>query len=559
MTASEQAGQETGSAAPATTREKATPRPSQDAATLMGKMFAYPDTLLEFNEAAYLASFPDVQVGIDAGRFASAWAHWCSHGAAEDRLSHQGYRSRFGLAPGKGPSHSSGAHADAAFTDGVGHVLVVGWADDSQDELASVSVGSRPGFNGFGMARFRRPDVEESREVLPGDYGFVALLRTEVALAAGTTPKLLLRRKSGALTRSDCKLRPLSSAQVLERTLDHIGRGPTLAPYFANGFAAFDTGLGDTLVALSRRVTAGLVAAPIVMRHGPALRAPRASVIVCLYGRPEWLIVQNALFAATAGGAEVEYIYVCNSPELAERLDKELRISAVAYGLDQRVVLLGGNAGFAAACNVGASMARSDRLIFANPDLFPRESDWLERHEEILRGFPAAATKLFGGLLFYDDGAIMHAGMYLETDHAVVRETLRPMLRVEHHGKGFPAGSAAMARPRPVTAVSGALISVERAWFEALDGFSADYTYGHYEDADFCLRSLARGVPAWLHDWRFWHLEGKGGGSPPAAQGASLLNRWHFTRRWHAAVAAGLEGRHPDLSAGAPADAEAAA
>ena len=274
-------------------------------------------------------------------------------------------------------------------------------------------------------------------------------------------------------------------------------------------------------------------------------------MIVCLYGKPDWLPIQSALFAATEGAEAVEFIYVCNSPELAERLDKELRIAALTYGLDQQVVLLGGNAGFAAACNIGAARARSDRLIFANPDLFPCEEDWLARHRAILAAWPAEATRLFGGLLHYDDGSLMHAGMYVETDlfpsrdGVVSRDGLVPILRVEHYGKGFPAASPRFSRPRPVPAVSGALMCLDREWFETLGGFSTDYVYGHYEDADLCLRSLMRGVAPWVHGLRFWHLEGKGGAGAPGGQAAAALNRWRFTRTWKDVVAAGLGGPRP--------------
>ena len=41
--------------------------------------------------------------------------------------------------------------------------------------------------------------------------------------------------------------------------------------------------------------------------------------------------------------------------------------------------------------------------------------------------------------------------------------------------------------------------------------------FGHYEDADLCLKSLHAGAPAWLHDQRMWHLEGKG--AQPAGAG----------------------------------------
>jgi hypothetical protein len=86
---------------------------------------------------------------------------------------------------------------------------------------------------------------------------------------------------------------------------------------------------------------------------------------------------------------------------------------------------------------------------------------------------------------------------------------------------------------------------VERAWFEKLGGFTEDYVFGHYEDADLCLKSLQAGEPAWVHDLRMWHLEGKGSHKMPQHVGGSLLNRWLFSRRWETTIVPEIVGRMP--------------
>ena len=75
--------------------------------------------------------------------------------------------------------------------------------------------------------------------------------------------------------------------------------------------------------------------------------------------------------------------------------------------------------------------------------------------------------------------------------------------------------------------------------------------FGHYEDADLCLRSLQEGVPAWLQDVRFWHLEGKGSVRRPPHEGGSLVNRWLFTRRWGGLSEKSLLGGRHALASGA--------
>jgi GT2 family glycosyltransferase len=116
------------------------------------------------------------------------------------------------------------------------------------------------------------------------------------------------------------------------------------------------------------------------------------------------------------------------------------------------------------------------------------------------------------------------------------------MVRVEHYGKGAPSWSRQFECPRPVPAVTGAFISVDRDWFETLGGFNEDYLFGHYEDADLSLRSLIRGKPVWVHDFPLWHLEGKGSVRRPPHEGGSMVNRWLFSQLWGDLITRDLAG-----------------
>jgi GT2 family glycosyltransferase len=153
--------------------------------------------------------------------------------------------------------------------------------------------------------------------------------------------------------------------------------------------------------------------------------------------------------------------------------------------------------------------------------------------------------------------SLMHAGMYFCADTAPHffkgRKTEISLLRVEHYGKGAPPDCAAFLEPRAVPAVTGAWMSVEKAWFEKLAGFSKDYVFGHYEDADLCLKSVAAGRVPWLQDVRLWHLEGKGSTRAAPHEGGSIVNRWLFTKTWGEIVRRDLLGPEPaGLHAGVP-------
>jgi GT2 family glycosyltransferase len=234
---------------------------------------------------------------------------------------------------------------------------------------------------------------------------------------------------------------------------------------------------------------------------------------------------------------------------MAERLIQDARTAEQIYGLPQTVVLLPGNAGFGAANNIAVSYASSDRILIVNPDVFPHDVDWAQKHTAAVEALPPEQTALFGAPLYYDDGTLMHGGMYFEFDTGLSVQSGRVnhqrLLRVEHYGKGAPAWADTYTARRPVPAVTGAFMSIERGWYESLGGFTEDYVFGHYEDADLCLKSIERGVAPWIHDVRLWHLEGKGSIRRPVHEGASLVNRWLFGRRWTETIGRGLEGPAP--------------
>jgi len=88
-------------------------------------------------------------------------------------------------------------------------------------------------------------------------------------------------------------------------------------------------------------------------------------------------------------------------------------------------------------------------------------------------------------------------------------------------------------------------MSFNRDWFEKLGGFAEEYVFGHYEDADLCLKSLEAGVAPWIHDLKLWHLESRGSTPPPTLEGALTVNRWLFNRRWGPKVIPEMLGKSP--------------
>lgn len=520
---------------------------------------------LGFNEDAYLATFPDVLLALEIGDFDTAEAHFLEHGIKEGRLQEERYiqavlagsaapLSRHSI-PAPATAHPGapvGFSIDTVVVSDSGTALLVGWADDRESPLASLSVfvGQERGWNTTAFGRTRRTDTQAALAASPGHcFGFWAVLRIDPATALHQPWTIKLHLANGRHSAVPAVPRFLPDLEARDLMLGYVAAVEHYGNRDVETFIALEHGAGADLVAFNRRISADIVAHPHVVHHGPKRRHFRASLVICLYGRPEFMFLQGALFHPALGAEEYEYIYVSNSPELTEQLDREARICARIYGLSLVVVTLPGNAGFSAANNAAARFARSERIVIINPDVFPRDAGWAARHSAIVEQCPKEQTALFGAPLYYNDGSLMHGGMYFEVDRGLsIRAqaiTTRAMLRVEHYGKGAPAASGRHARPRPVPAISGAFMSIDRAWFETLGGFSEDYLFGHYEDADLCLRSLAGGRPAWLQDIHFWHMEGKGSTRLPPHEGGSLVNRWWFSRQWSETIDAGLIGPEP--------------
>ena len=500
-----------------------------------------------FSERGYRIAFPDIAQAIDAGEWVSGWQHYTIHGGAEARLDDLRYRNATHVDDSQS-FPSSGI--DAAFVSSGGWCLVVGWINDEAAPLRDVAClkGQRVVAVARHLARCRREDAETAVAARHGKLlGFWTVLHAEGGFAGGDAVAVRLtagrEQKTYALS-----ARHMDDEALREVALEYLAS----ARYFANpqteSAMQMASGLGQALVGFNIEISQKIIAGAYVTRFGPD--GPfDASIIVCLYGKSEYLFLQAAFFSGCPGADRHEFIYVSNSPELAETLIKEATMAARVYAIAITLVILPSNAGFGAANNVAAEHARSRRIMIVNPDVFPRGRDWATRHSAVVENLPAAQTAIFGAPLYYDDGSLMHAGMFFDIDTGVSirdgRVERHEIIRVEHYAKGAPPDTAAFLASRPVPAVTGAFISLDRGWFEALGGFSLEYVFGHYEDADLCLKSLARGVPVWVHNVPFWHLEGKGSTRRHVHEGGSTVNRWHFTHLWRDFIASDLRGRAP--------------
>lgn len=175
-----------------------------------------------------------------------------------------------------------------------------------------------------------------------------------------------------------------------------------------------------------------------------------------------------------------------------------------------KVLIMDGGT-FAENCNAGAVLATTDIIVFLNDDTEPADG-WLEPLvDPILRDPTVAIT---GAKLFYPDGAIQHAGVYLNVEDGI--------LTARNVCWNAPTG--------PVVAVTGACMAVRRSWFESCGGFDVLYKNG-YEDIDLCLRAArANHQVVYIAESQLIHHESQSGPArwSNVSDNIRLLNeRWH--------------------------------
>lgn len=191
-----------------------------------------------------------------------------------------------------------------------------------------------------------------------------------------------------------------------------------------------------------------------------------------------------------------------------------------------RLVRFDRNAGFGAACNAGAVVARGTFLHFLNNDAFVTEG-WLQPLLDALSGEDVAAAvsqlRAPGGRLSEAGGVIWRDGQGW------------------NYGRGDSSNDWRYRSVRDVDYGSAASLMVSAARFRSMGGFDAAYAPAYYEDADLCFRLRAAGgrvvyQPASV----VYHVEGASYGSNrrPEARAAQEHSRRVFVQRWYDEFAA---------------------
>ncbi|MGE3933098.1 MAG: glycosyltransferase family 2 protein, partial [Rhodospirillaceae bacterium] len=441
------------------------------------------------------------------------------------------------------PRQPVGAALEVAVGEGLDGVLISGWLRDPLGLVAAIRLMSPFGEAAVppeSLHRLRRADVAAryAKSAWPGgpaDTGFVARVPFPEAPAPVRQYRLALTLASGNVVEVVAPPVPADPARARDAVLSAVPAAALTPAMLAGCIAPAAARLHE-----SARAARG---EPTVVAIGQAVAAPTVSLAIPLYRNLSFLRFQFAAFATDPAMRSAELVYVLDSPEQRDEAEHLLRGFHALYDLPLTLVVMAANAGYAAATNAGARVARGARLLLLNSDVVPEAPGWLPRMAAVLDSDPAIGA--VGPKLLFDDGSIQHAGLCFARDFSGDWYN-------NHYYKGYPRRFALANVQRDVPGVTGAAVLMPRDLYESLGGICEDYVVGDYEDSDLCLRIRAAGrrivyaPQAELFHFERRSIELHGGYADTVA---AAYNRWLHAGRWSDAMAQAMAD--PEIPTGA--------
>jgi GT2 family glycosyltransferase len=376
--------------------------------------------------------------------------------------------------------------------------VVVGWSALLPGDIAWIE-DERGGFHSLHNAhRVERPDVHAAvgPELADGTPLPGFLLRLD-NVRSGTKIRLKALRENSVrvlheITCGTLPNDPAQAAGVLFGLATPMGQ-------FVERLAKVDRPILDALAGSRHLRWASL---PVRERQlGKPVAAPKAAIVVPLYGRTDFVEHQLLEFARDAWIREhAEIVYVIDDPRLVDPFAGEAETLFRLYKVPFKWVWGGVNRGFSGANNLGARHSKAPTLLFLNSDAFPRQPGWLEALVGVLDA--RADIGAVGPRLLFADGSIQHAGIeFMRREELGVWINHHPNMGLDpsldpHHGLTL------------VPAVTGACLCIRRADLDRLGGWDTGYVVGDFEDTDLCLKLQSEGMKvAYLPEVELTHLE----------------------------------------------------
>lgn len=158
---------------------------------------------------------------------------------------------------------------------------------------------------------------------------------------------------------------------------------------------------------------------------------------------------------------------------------------------------------FSRLCNFGRAQAKGEFVLFLNNDMEVIDGEWLG---ELLQLCQLSGVGIVGGLLYYPDDTVQHAGVitglggYAGHSHKYARRG----------GSGY---MFRLASVQELSAVTGACLMIKAGVFDEVKGFDEGFTVA-YNDVDLCLRVRRAGYSVLYTPYaELYHYESKSRGS----------------------------------------------
>ena len=259
-------------------------------------------------------------------------------------------------------------------------------------------------------------------------------------------------------------------------------------------------------------------------RQSASAVRPSIAAVVLNYDTPDDTLL--ALRSLQASRRPIDHLYVVdNGPgDACER--------AVAPWMDAiTFVRSPGNIGFSAGCNLGiraALDAGADMVLLVNSDaVLP--PDAVERLERALGAAPDAGIAAPLIVSRAEPGIVGSAGIAYSTASG----------RMRHEGFGARTEELCEGPTRPAEVVSGCVMLIRRAVFDAAGTFDERYFYS-FEDIEFCLRARRGGFASLLVPSALAYHEGHRSIGPASASRLYYAARNHLLLAQSALPLSGL-------------------
>lgn len=209
--------------------------------------------------------------------------------------------------------------------------------------------------------------------------------------------------------------------------------------------------------------------------------SPRVSIIIPFRDKPELLRQCVTTILQRTAYPEFEVLGISNDSTLPQTYDEMEDLSRCDGRI--RFVELNEEFNFSRLVNYGVEQSTGDHALLLNNDIEVINPDWIEALlEHSQRGEIAAV----GGKLYYPNNTIQHAGIAI----GLGGYAGHPHQRFRADAPGYFNRLNVI---RNVSAVTGAMMMVERRKYEEIGLFDEKDFGIAYNDVDFCLRAVEAG------------------------------------------------------------------